>query len=423
MKNLLNKNLRYFLAYAVIIMFCCAPLFYFSSKLFYTEDLDELIEFRRDEFIETRIPEFTKADIEVWNKYNEDIQILPYDSKYTLDKDLEEVHFSKAEGHTISYRILYHAIKIEEEPYILTSRIPMVEDKDLIGMLISQYGVIFIILIASLTIVQRIVSKKLWKPFYETLHAIKKFNLEQEESPRFSKTDIKEFAQLNEMLLGLITNNLRIYKQQKEFIENASHELQTPLAVFQSQLDILLQQSDLTETQAGIIQSLYTVSSRMTRLNKNLLLLARIDNAQFKEMQEINVNYLLESLIYDLKELAGNHRLNVNIDNIHPLIITGNKILLESLINNLIMNAIRHNISEEGSILVRLENRILNVYNMGEAQALDPEKIFRRFSRPSEKKKGNGLGLSIATQICRFHNWNISYTYEDEMHCFKVVFP
>lgn len=422
MKSLLSKNLRYFVVYTVIIMLCCSPLFYLSSKFFYIEDLDELIEFRRDEFVETRLPEFTKVDIEIWNKYNEDIQILPFDSKYTLDKNLEEVHFNKAEGHVIDYRILYHAIEIEGERYILTSRIPMVESEDLMGMLISQYGVIFIILITSLIIVQRIVSKKLWKPFYETLAAIERFNLEQGKTPQFSKTDIKEFAQLNEMLQGLIVNNLRTYKQQKEFIENASHELQTPLAVFQSQLDILLQQSDLTETQAGIIQSLYTVSSRMTRLNKNLLLLAKIDNAQFKEMQEINVNHLLESLIRDLKELAGSHKLKVTIDNIHPLIITGNKILLESLINNLIMNAVRHNISEEGDIIVQLENRTLKVYNTGEMQALDSEKIFRRFSRPSEKKKGNGLGLSIATQICRFHNWTISYAYENEMHCFKIVF-
>lgn len=422
MKNLLNKNLHTFLVYTITIMVCSTPLFYFTAKFFYTKDLDELIEYRRDDFTASRLPNFTLADIDMWNSYNEDIQIIPFGTTYTLDKNIEEEHFNKAEGHPIYYRILYHPIEIEGHAYILSSRIPMIEAHDLLGMLVSQYGLLVIILFLSLVVVQRVISKKLWTPFYSTLETIEKFNLEQGEAPSFSHTDISEFAQLNTILHTLITNNLKIYKQQKEFIENASHELQTPLAVFQSQLDILLQQSELTEAQADVIQSLYSVSSRMTRLNKNLLLLAKLDNAQFKETQEMSVNEMLNSLLPYLKELIDNKEFNVCIDEESPLIIYGDKFLFESLINNLIMNAIRHNVDGNGVIGLELKDRTLTVYNTGEHQALDTTKIFRRFSRPSERKRGNGLGLSIIHRICKYHHWDIKYSYNDGIHCFKVTF-
>lgn len=419
MKKLLHKNQENFIICIIIITICSAPIFFFTTKFFYTKDLDELIEYRSDEFQKIHLPQLTLNDIEMWNKYNEDIQIIPYTQAHTLDKNLNELHFNKAEGYSIDYRIIYRRIKIENQPYILSSQIPMIENYDLVGMIGTQYGILILITLFTFFFVQNVLSKKLWKPFYGTLENIKKFNLEQDTVPELPKTSIKEFIQLNEILNELISDNLKTYKQQKEFIENASHELQTPLAVFQSQLDILLQQSDLTEAQVNIIQSLYSVSSRLTRLNKNLLLLAKIDNAQFKEIQEINVSQLLETLMSYLKELAKDTNIILSIE--HPLIINGNKILLESLINNLIMNAIKHNM-KNGTITVTLKGETLSIRNTSEQQPLDPDKIFRRFNRSSEKKKGNGLGLAIASQICKMHNWNISYTYENDSHCFQVNF-
>ena len=159
----------------------------------------------------------------------------------------------------------------------------------------SQYSLIFLILAVSMIIMQRIVAKRLWAPFYDTIAKIESYDLEKSENPDFNDTDVEEFKKLNDIVSDLILNDLRIYKQQKEFIENASHELQTPLAVFQAKLDMLLQDEELTRHQSEVIDFLYKTSSRLTRLNKNLLLLARIDNAQYKEVYEFNFNKFLNS--------------------------------------------------------------------------------------------------------------------------------
>ncbi len=423
MKSLLNKNLQYFLVCTTIILICCAPLFFYIMKYFYTEDLDELITFRSDEFVQKRLPTFTLQDIEHWNHYNEDMQIesLQEVSYPSEEEVVQKPIYNEAEGHEVDYRIFYRKIKIEGTEYMLTSRIPLIEDKDLIGMLAGQYGVAFIILLSSLLFIQKIIAKKLWNPFYDSLSKIEKFNLEKGVKPDFKNTDIREFNRLNQILTNLIDNNIKAFKQQKEFIENASHELQTPLAILQTRLDLLLQEPDLSKHQLKTIQSLYDVSSRLTRLNKNLLLLAKIDNHQFDQMEIINFDQVLTSQVSYLKEIAESEGIEMNLEILNPLEIQANKILLESLINNLVVNAIQHNVPG-GTITITVQDKKFSINNTGEHQSLDSGKIFNRFIRTDENKKGNGLGLSIVSQIVKFHDWNIKYAYYNGIHQFTVSF-
>lgn len=388
---------------------------------YYAKDLDQLIIFRLEEFKNDRLASFSTDDIELWNRFNEDVFILPFHEKYSLGEVKQEEYFDKAEGHNIDFRIVYDKILIDSSPYILASRIPMIEKHDLMRTLISQYGVLFVIILLSLSVVYYYMSKKLWRPFHSTLSKIQNFSLEKGLLPQFNNTDTTEFVELNNILNNLITNNLSIYKKQKEFIENASHELQTPLAVFKSQLDILLQEPDLSQEQTGIIQSLYSVSSRMARLNKNLLLLARIDNDQYANLEDIDFVQTLYAQLLFLRERAESNGIKVNVEIDNPLNVHANRILIESLITNLIVNSIRHN-TEHGIINIRVMNCDFEVSNTGISQSLDKDKVFRRFNRTSEEKKGNGLGLSIVHEICKIHGWKIAYDYRNNLHCFRVDF-
>ena len=421
-RSLTQDSLIRFFVFTAIIMLCCFPLLYVLMENKYAEDLDEVIEYRTEEFLSSTLPELTTEDITQWNKFNEDILILAFDAKYALSQIKQEEFFSKAENHPIFYRILYTEIAIENTPYVLAVKVPMIETHDLLSMLITQYGVIFVILIICLSLVYLYISKRLWKPFYSTLNKIEHFRLEAGKEPQFDNTNIREFLRLNEQLSKLIKENLGIYKQQKEFVENASHELQTPLAVFQSQIDTLLQQPDLTEKEMNIIQSLYSTSSRMSRLNKNLLLLAKMDNEQFEQRQTVDFVKMLYDQLSLLRELAESNGIKVSVDINTTLSVYANDILLESLIINLIVNAIRHNRAENGSIHIQVNENIFSLSNTGQNDSLNADKIFRRFSRTSEEKKGNGLGLSIVQQICKLHGWRVSYDYKNSEHVFAVIF-
>jgi len=421
-RSLSQESFGRFFIFTTIILLCCFPLLYILMEYIYSKDLDEVLQYRTEEFLKNTLPELTIEDLPQWNKFNEDMAILPFDNKYQLNKIGQEEFFNKTEGHPVFYRRLYTAINLGDSTFVLTVRVPMVEEHDLRTMLVAQYGIIFIILLINLSIANIYISKRLWKPFYKTLEVIEQFRLESGKKPQFEKTDIKEFKRLNEQLSKLITENLSIYSQQKEFVENASHELQTPLAVFQSQLDTLLQQPNLTEKEMDILQSLYSTSSRMSRLNKNLLLLARIDNEQFEKRDSVDLVKVLYKQLNPLRELAESNGIKVSATINSTLRIKANEILLESLISNLITNAIRHNTGENGVIHISLDKNELSISNTGKKDSLVADRIFKRFSRISEEKKGNGLGLSIVKQICKFHNWEIEYQYKDEKHTFSVKF-
>lgn len=422
-RSLTQKSLVRFFIFTAIILLCCFPLLYILMENRYAEDLDEVIEYRTEAFCLNHLPDILTDDIEEWNRFNEDVTILPFDKKYLLNKIIgQEEFFSEPEGHPIYYRILYTEIAIEGEPYVLAARIPMIESHDLLSMLITQYGVIFFILIICLTLVNVYISKRLWTPFYHTLAKIEQFSLESGEKPHFEDTNIKEFKRLNEQLSKLITENLSIYEQQKKFVEDASHELQTPLAVFQSQLDTLLQQPNLTENELNIIQSLYSTAARMSRLNKNLLLLAKMDNEQFEKRTVVDFVEILYEQLSPLKEMAESNGIKFSVMINTTFSVSANEVLLESLIINLVVNAIRHNNNEKGNINICVDNNLFSISNTGQGGALNTDKIFRRFSRTSEERKGNGLGLSIVLQICKLHGWSVLYDYKNHQHVFTVFF-
>ena len=196
--------------------------------------------------------------------------------------------------------------------------------------------------------------------------------------------------------------------------------MQTPLAVFQSKLDLLLQQPEITERQASIIQDLYQMNNRLSRLNHNLLLLAKMENNQFSRTESVDVVAVVEELLPYLESLSEGLVLKQNLE-VGTLPVKANRSLLESMINNQIVNAVRHN-KVGGEITLSLSDTQLTVSNTSDEAALDENLMFNRFYRPSEKTQGNGLGLSIVKAVCDYHGWTISYTYSHGKHEFTVRF-
>lgn len=310
-------------------------------------------------------------------------------------------------------------------------------EEDILHGVVLQFALILLVLGAAIVLMLGVLSKRLWRPFDRTLQVMESFRLEDGVVPQLPESGISEFSRLNNVLGKLMDESINSYRIQKEFTENASHELQTPLAVFQSKLDMLLQQPELTEDQAAIIQDLYRMNGRLSRLNRNLLLLAKMDNGQFA-MDEVDLVAVLEELRPFFENLCGDISLNMSVQT-KPYIIEANRPLLECLLNNLVVNAVRHNVPG-GDINVSLSGDKLTVSNTSDEPALDASHIFSRFYRPggepstspkqsvgtpvtrTVKKEGNGLGLSIVKAVCDYHGWGISYSYLDSRHCFEVTF-
>lgn len=290
--------------------------------------------------------------------------------------------------------------------------------QDIVEGMMLQYALIAAVLVIAITITIHFVTRRLWQPFDHTLQTIETFRLERDKNPFFPQTDIKEFQRLNQSIRDLIDRDIRSYKIQKEFTQNASHELQTPIAIIRSNLDLLLQEQ-LNERQTKIIQNIYDVTTRLGHLNRNLLLLAKIDNNQFDDKQPIDLNKFIENI---LPQYANLYTQTLSFHSFQPpkTTITANLTLLEILLNNLFINALRHN--NGGDILIRWDGQVLSVSNEGSNEPLNSDTLFSRFNNPLHHPDGNGLGLAIAKQICDFHHWTLSYFFENNRHTFRVFF-
>jgi len=252
------------------------------------------------------------------------------------------------------------------------------------------------------------------------LTSLQQFDLSRDSKLEFTPTDIEEFHQLNVALDRLISQNIQVFQQQKLFIENASHELQTPLAVLKSKLEVLLQHSENTSEQLDILQALEAPVARMSRINKNLLLLARLENNQFAAVGTADLSRLITESIPLLSGYIEDKFLVLNIDLPPNFNVTANSFLLETLVNNLLTNSIRHT-QARGSISISLKNDVLQVSNTGD-DALESSRLFLRFAVSSATSASSGLGLAIVKEICSRYGWSLSYKFQDGNHCFSVRF-
>jgi len=422
-RRLVNKTMRFYLGYGLLIAMVVIPLFYALMRLYFIHEIDEYLFEQRDMVVEKSLATLKISEIPDWNRFNIEKPISPENGQTQDNILFIEVFTSKHTSNTKPHRTLTSRVEIEDETFILTIRFNLEEYWEFLVVLAWLLLLLLACLMTGLFVITRIVHKKLWKPFYRTLAQTEQFNIQHNDVPDFQPSNTKEFDQLNRALRTLIDENLSAYKSQKEFTENASHEMQTPLAVLRSKLDILMQQPDLTEEQTCIIQTLYDATSRMTRINKNLLLLAKIENLQFQDTQTINVADAVEAALSFLSEQTETANISVEkkLED-RALTVQANELLFESLINNVIINAIKHNV-KDGVILVLLENNRLNIINTGVCQKLDNEMLFCRFATMNSKSKGSGLGLAIVRQICTLYGWHINYSFENDVHRFEVAFP
>jgi len=342
------------------------------------------------------------------------------ETKITRDSIFYTSFYDELSDENEPYRVIHSPITVAGKKYTFVNRINLVENEDLILSIVILFSVILTLLLLGLFVLSRKLSQRIWAPFYSILEQMEQFEIDKSIGLKLPETTIEEFNRLNSSIRNLIQKNISIYKSQREFIENAAHELQTPLAIFQAKIDTLFQRSDLNKEQAKIVNSLTENVSRLNRLNKNLLFLSKIERDNFSEKKEIDLQDVIENNIAFFKEQAQAKNIEITTQYNKSLRVNTNVVLVEVLIRNLFLNAVQHNISD-GKIHVSISNQILKFSNTGKNEALNSEKLFNRFSKINSSDIGNGLGLSIIKKITEVNGWEITYDFTNNIHSFSII--
>ncbi len=423
MTKLLNKPLKTFIVFTCLVLACSIPAYFYLVESIWIDELDDHNEFLKEQ-IQTRFdgnnPDELSMKIALWNEIQGASQIslasgFRKDSVYIIEREIPDRGAIELER----FRGLSSIISLNGKPYSVTIETNVEEVHETVFAISVITGLFVLLLISGFILLNRRLSKRIWAPFSDTLEKLKQFDLNRAGTIGFLETDIKEFAELNGVLEKLIGNNIRIYKEQKEFTQNASHELQTPLALLKSKIDLLIQDASLTIGQRKIIESLDNSISRVTRINKNLLLLAGIENRKY-ESERVNLSELVRSGVGILVDFAGDKDCTISTKVQEGISVKSNESLVEVLISNLLSNTVRHGI-ENTKIIVALNEQALMVSNEGKAR-LNQENLFKRFISANTTDPGTGLGLAIVKEICDKYGWRVTYTFTENQHVFSVFF-
>lgn len=392
-----------------------------ASYYFIRFEVDEKIDFRlRDE--KKFLQDLT--DLENVRRYRaplgDHLEIIPVESIVDFVEERKDTIIVEPQRRReVVFRQLRFAHTVNGQSYIIVLRKALVESRDLTEALFRAVMVVAAALLLMLLIIQYFLSKRIWKPFYATIKRINHLDLTKTGGIELPGSLVNEFNTLNKALSNMSQKIHADYARLKEFSENASHEMQTPLSVIKLKTETLLQSENLADEDIRQIEAIERAASKLSRLNASLLLLTKIENRQFADDVEVDLQERLKEQLQEIEELARLKNLKIEKQS-EQLVLRMNPMLADILLKNLLINAMNY-CRQNGRINITLTGSGLTVANQGEPLKIKPEQLFERFTKNDPSSPSLGLGLSIVKTICDIYNLQIRYDYRDGYHTFDIL--
>lgn len=406
----------------LIILTAWACCFYFVIMHEIDDETNDSLENYKEIIIKTVLADSTLLHdhVDIMTKYY--IREVP-ESEADLDKDefFDSTTYIEIEMEDEPVRVLRTWFMTADRKYYeLTIETSTLEKEDIAEAIFVSIIILYVSLLCCILLVSHFVFKSSFRPLYTLVKWLKEYRPGKQQAPLVNQTKVEEFKILNQAIQTATNRSTEMYNQQKQFVENASHELQTPLAICMNKLELLSENPDCTEEQLSEIAGINHTLRGIIKMNKSLLLLSRIDNKQFPDTSEIDFNKLINKYLPDFEDMYEYKNIHVTYTETSTLIYTMNESLASTLLSNLLKNAFIHNI-ESGSIAISVTGRTLTISNSSESTGLNEATLFNRFEKQTHKKESTGLGLAIVKSIISIYGIDIKYEYNG-LHKFILTF-
>jgi len=274
-----------------------------------------------------------------------------------------------------------------------------------------------LIWILLLYLINQIAFERTLKPFYDTVDKLETISKPSDFDEKFPESTTYEISVLNQALNTMMFQISSTFEEQKKFIQNASHELLTPLSIIRQKSEKILSQADeLDETTLKSAHDIHQTAVRLTRLSNSLLLISRVENKQYDIEGEVRINDVVGDVLDELQDFISMKNINVSFKEDADADVRGNRELIHSAIYNIVQNAVKF--SPNDSVLqIRIGGGSgryeLQVADEGPGIPNDLKiSMFDRFKKSNGygnrlgSNSGNGLGLSIVKSICSLHGFD-----------------
>ena len=415
--KLLAKYNRINIAATVVVLLVAGLCYYFILRTVLIHQLDKDLKIEEQE-----ITDHVKnsGNMPAASSYKDQSITFEDAGSAIVKRHFESVDvYNDREKETNTNRRLVFSIAAAGKNYTVSITKSLQETEDLVQLIAELTLGIVALLLVTLLIVNRLLFRNLWAPFNSSLQQLKQFNLNTQKEFETTKSNIAEFKELNNAIEIMASRVMGDYDAMKSFTENASHEIQTPLAIINSKLELLMQSENFTEQQHRYVQNIASETGRLSKLNQSLLLLTKIDNRQFVAATPVDLSSTIEKLLAGYEELlqAKNISLTKNIG--QGITVVMNETMASVLVTNLLTNAIKHNV-ENGSINIMLTTKKLVISNTGLPLSTKPELLFERFKKDRVNTDSLGLGLSIVRKICQQNGLIVLYESDASLHTTTV---
>lgn len=404
------------------LMAVWAALFYFKTLDEVNDETDDAL----DTFSEKVISRMLTGN-ELPSNVGANIlyDIIPIGARFAQDHPQIRYYFSEQYFPSIGHepaRVLTTVFQTEKgEYYLLKAYTPTIDKQELMQGTLVWVVILYFALLITVLLVTILVFYRSMKPLYNLLGWLDRFKIGGENPPLDNPTDVTEFRKLNVAAKKALFRYQEAFEAQKEFIGNASHELQTPLAVMGNRVEWLLDHTELDERQIGELLEIRRTLGRVVRLNKTLLLLTKIDNGQVPESSEVYITRLVQEGVGTFSEIYEDKEITVEFRELENLIVRMNESLATTLVGNLLKNAFIYT-PAGGNIVIKVREKELVIANTGK-EALDADHIFDRFYKSGGREGAMGLGLALVGAIQRYYDLEVGYRFDGEMHVFSVKWP
>jgi signal transduction histidine kinase len=414
--KLLNKFNRINLAATIAIMLVTGIIYYYTISQILTNQIDKDLVLEENEVF--NYVSLNHSLPEVYESNHQQITFMPLGNRSIRRRFLDTVYKEVDKNDLETGRALISFVKVKGQNYRILVTQSKVETEYLIKIIFLITICVTFVLLVLLTVLNRVILKSIWQPFYRVLAQLKEFSLTDKANVSSIPSGIDEFKELDQAVLIMAGRVKNDYQNLKAFTENASHELMTPISVINSKLDTLLQTDEFTNKQSKLLNDIYGTVARLTRLNKSMLLLAKIENGLIGGDHDVDVKSILEECLYQHEEIIHSKNIKL-VAKLEEKMVKASKLLMEVLLNNLISNAIRHNYTG-GEISITLNPGQLVVCNSGKNN-FNIDEALKRFQKSSESE-GIGLGLTICKQVCDNYGFKLAYNHSGQQHSFSVNF-
>ncbi|MEO8172689.1 MAG: HAMP domain-containing sensor histidine kinase [Sediminibacterium sp.] len=404
---------------ATILTFLVGSIaFYFVLDYVLTRQLDRNLRVEQQEILNY----ITKNNLfpEINNTKHQWIDVVLTADSIAESNPYSTEALNQYEKETEPIRQLMFTAKADGKLYKVTVSQSKTETEDLLELIILVTVCMIALILLSNYLINRKLVTGLWKPFYSTIESIRTHRASVDQPLQLGRSSIEEIDLLNDSLNKMTDRVQQDYLALKTFTENASHEMQTPLAVIRSKVESLLQEAEGKEKLIQQLLSIEDAALKLSKLYQSLLLLTKLENKQFRLNEKVDLTAILLNKLQEREELITARELIV-VSNIEEVVLDFHHHLAEIMINNLLNNVIRYT-PMHGTFTIKLTPSSLSIKNYAAGGSLDTTKIFQRFYKDEQSAESTGLGLAIVKEICTLAGFSIQYEYQFQEHNFTISF-